>query len=233
MAFVGPNIWYVIVRASVGAWGGGFIFIILHGEASPLREQLAGMIPRWEDYHPRWEELREVKRLAFDEPFNWKIFMENSTDYYHIPFIHAETLELPPVIKNEPTGQHFKLTPITPEEEYKRFFDLVFPNMYFHVGPSKVQLFRVFPVTPARSRIDVFFYQTPEQAGDYPINDPRLHRDIGQILNEDFAICRVLQQQAASPAFRIRYTAQDLEEGVNHFDKMLLRSLALDDEGAA
>jgi phenylpropionate dioxygenase-like ring-hydroxylating dioxygenase large terminal subunit len=121
------------------------------------------------------------------------------------------------------------LTPVTPEENYRRFFDLIFPNMYFHVGPSKVQLFRVLPVAPDKSHVDVILYQTPEQAEAYPINDPRMHRDINQILHEDFTICRVLQEQASSQAYRILYTATDLEEGVDHFDKMVLAVLQQDE----
>jgi len=211
-------------QAQVDTWG-GFIFVNLDAHAPALRASLGAMTDRWEGYSAAWEDLREVKRYTYDEPFNWKIFMENSTDYYHIPFIHSETLELPPLIENQAVGQHFRLTPITPEEQYRRFFDLIFPNMYFHVGPSKVQLFQVTPVTPDACHIDVILYQTAQQAEDYPINDPRQHRDINQILHEDFAICRVLQAQARSQTFRILYTAQDLEEGVDHFDKTVLAAL--------
>ncbi len=213
-----------LAQAQVDTWG-GFIFVNLDPAAQSLHQSLGGMIPRWEEYQAQWEDLREVKRYSYDEPINWKIFMENSTDYYHIPFIHSETLELPPIIENVACGQHFMLTPITPEEQYRRFFDLIFPNMYFHVGPSKVQLFRVQPVSAVTCHVDIIQYQTPEQAEEYPINDPRKHRDIDQILHEDFAICRVLQEQASSRTFRILYTAQDLEEGVDHFDKMVLAAL--------
>jgi|GEM_PF-1134365 len=212
-------------QAQVDTWG-GFIFVNLDPAAAPLRAFLGEMPHRWEEYHSDWVGLREVKRVTYDEAFNWKIFMENSVDYYHVPFIHEQTLEMPPVIKNEADHQHFMVTTTTPEREYTRFFDLLFPNVYFHVGPSKVQLFHVLPVTPNACHIEVIFYQTNAQTEEYPINDPRKHRDINQILHEDFAICRVLQQQAKSQAFRIRYTMQDLEEGVDHFDKMVLAALA-------
>jgi phenylpropionate dioxygenase-like ring-hydroxylating dioxygenase large terminal subunit len=211
-------------QAQVDTWG-GFIFVNLDAQAPALRASLGVMTQRWEEYTAAWQDLREVKRYTYDEPFNWKIFMENATDYYHIPFIHQETLELPPLIENVACGPHFMLTPVTPEEQYRRFFDLIFPNMYFHVGPSKVQLFQVTPVVPDACHIDVILYQTPGQAEDYPINDPRKHRDIHQILHEDFAICRVLQQQAKASSFRILYTATDLEEGVDHFDKTVLAAL--------
>ena len=214
-----------LTQAQVDSWG-GFIFVNLDPQALSLRESLGAMIRRWEGYQADWTDLREVKRYSYAEPINWKIFMENSTDYYHIPFIHSETLELPPIIENEACGPHFMLTPVTPEEQYRRFFDMIFPNMYFHVGPSKVQLFRVQPVSAVTSQVDIIQYQTPEQAEEHPINDPRKHRDINQILHEDFAICRVLQEQAQSRAFRILYTARDLEEGVDHFDKMVLAALA-------
>ena len=213
-----------LMQAEIDTWG-GFIFVKLKPDGVSLAEDLGGMVDRWEGYQADWSQLREIKRYTYDEPVNWKIFMENATDYYHIPFIHQETLELPPKIENVPCGHHFMLTPITPEEDYRRFFDLVYPNMYFHVGPSKVQLFKVTPLAPDRSHVDIILYQTPEQAAEYPINDPRKHRDINQILQEDFAICRVLQEQASSQAFRIVYTAHELEEGVNHFNKMIRNAL--------
>lgn len=208
-------------EVQVDSWG-GFVFVKLSPGGQSLREFLGAMVERWESYHGDWSSLREVRRLEFQEPFNWKLFMENSVDYYHIPFIHPETLELPPVIHNASVGWHFMLTPVTPEERYERFFDLLFPNAYFHVGPNKVQLFKVTPLSPERSLIDIVLYQTPEQAREYPIDDPNKHRDIAQILEEDFKICRVLQGQTHSPSFRIRYAARDLEEGVVHFGRTLM-----------
>lgn len=214
-----------LTQIQLETWG-GFIFIKLNPAGETLHEFLGGMIERWETYQADWVALRQVNRYTFEEPFNWKIFMQNATDYYHIPFIHAETLELPPLIENQSLGYNFMLTPITPEEDYRRFFDLIFPNMYFHVGPSKVQLFKVTPLGPDSSYIEVFLYQTPAQADEYPINDPRLHRDIKQILLEDFDICRVLQKQASSSSFKVAYSAQDLEEGVAHFDRVFMQAMA-------
>ena len=214
-----------LVQAQVDTWG-GFVFVNLAVDAPSLRASLGAMIARWEESLPDWSRLREVRRYTYDKPINWKIFMENSTDYYHIPFIHSETLSLPPILENVACGQHFMLTSLTPSENYRRFFDLLFPSMYFHVGYSKIQLFQVYPVSAVASHIVITQYQTPEQADAYPINDPRKHNDIDQILHEDFAICRVLQEQASSQAYQIRYTAHDLEEGVDHFDKMVLTALA-------
>ena len=208
----------------VATWG-GFIFVNLDLEAETLARFLARMPERWEAYHADWEGLREVKRTTYDEPFNWKIFMENSVDYYHVPFIHQETLELPPVIENVASGHHFMLTTDTPEAQFTRYFDFLYPNIYFHISPSKILMMRATPVTAGATHVDIVFYQTDEQAEEYPINDPTKHRDMAQIMNEDFSICRVLQQQAASGAYRILYTAHDLEEGVDHFDKMVLAAL--------
>ncbi len=205
-------------------WG-GFIFVNLDPEAVSLADYLGDMPTRWQTYHDDWEGLRPVKHISYDEPFNWKIFMENAVDYYHIPFIHQDTLDLPPVFNNVPDGKHFMLTTSTPEAEYTRYFDLLFPNTYFHIGHNKIQVLTVNPVTPDQCQVDVTFYQTPAMAAEYPINDPRMHRDINQILHEDFDICRTLQQQAQSTAYRILYTAHKMEEGVDHFDKMVLEAL--------
>ena len=212
-------------QAEVDTWG-GFVFVNLDPGAEGLRSYLGDMIGRWEDYHPDWNALREVKRTIYNEPCNWKIFMENSTDYYHIPYIHQGTLDMPPLFRNQASGVHFMLTTITPDDDYGRFFDLLFPNNYFHVGPNKIQLFRVLPETPEASHIEIVFYQTPAQMEHYPLDDPTKHRDADRILGEDFAICRMLQQQARSQFYRVLSTASEFEDGVNHFDNTLLAALA-------
>lgn len=214
-----------LAPAQVDTWG-GFVFVNLDPEAESLRGSLGEMVERWEAYCSDWDALQEVKRLAFNEQCNWKIFMENATDYYHIPFIHQKSLRMPPVFENGASGQHFMLTTATPEENYSRLFDLIFPNSYFHVGPNKIQLFRVLPVSPETSNIEIVLYQTPAQMDTFPLSDPTKHRDVNQILDEDLAICRVLQQQASSKHFQVRYTAADYEDGVNHFDSTLLAALS-------
>lgn len=211
-------------NARIDTWG-GFVFVSLDSENEGLRAYLGDMIDRWEAYCPDWDGLRAVQRLTFDQPCNWKIFMENATDYYHIPFIHQNSLGMPPVFENRAAGQHFMLTTATPDEGYSRFFDLLFPNNYFHVGPNKVQHFWVVPTTPESSHIEIVLYQTPAQMDEYPLSDPTKHRDLRQILDEDFAICRVLQQQARSEFFRVHYTAIEFEAGVNHFDSALRAAL--------
>lgn len=211
--------------ARVDTWG-GFVFVNLDPEAEDLRSYLGGMVDRWDEYHPDWGGLREATRLTYTEPFNWKIFMENSTDYYHIPFIHEGSLGLPPVLENQASGRHFMLTTSTPDDGYRRFFDLLFPNSYFHVAPNKIQHFKVMPVDPGTSRIDVVLYQTQAQAERYPMDDPSKHRDLCRILDEDFAICRALQRQTASTRFGVGFSARDFEDAVNHFDRAVLAALA-------
>ncbi len=211
--------------ALVDTWG-GFVFVNLDLSGDGLKSFLGEMVARWQDYNTEWEALQEVEQLTYDdEQFNWKIFMENSTDYYHIPFIHQGSLSMPPVFATGAAGPHFMLTTATPEENYRRYFDLVFPNNYFHIAPNKIQHFRVVPKTPETCRVEVTLYQTPAQMDAYPLSDPTKHREVSRILDQDFAVCRVLQEQARSRHFRVRYTASDLEDGVNHFDATVLAAL--------
>lgn len=214
-----------LVPAQVDTWG-GFVFVKVAPGGPTLAESLGDMVNRWENYEVQWLDLSEVFSMTYEQNFNWKLFVENFIDYYHVPFIHPETLSMPDAVGNGAVGPHFKTT-IEREGGRYNMFDHIFPNMFFHVSRRQVQFYRVVPQGPEACRMEIYGYQTPVQAAEYPL-DSNEHRDLDKILAEDFGMCLMLQEQARSRAFQVIYTAQEFEEGVEHFYKMVTGRLADD-----
>ncbi|MAU59484.1 MAG: hypothetical protein CMI62_02005 [Parvibaculum sp.] len=69
----------------------GFIFVNLSGDAEPLARSLA---PLAEEFAP-WKmgEMEIVGRIEFDQPYNWKVLVDNFMEAYHHFAIHPETFE--------------------------------------------------------------------------------------------------------------------------------------------
>jgi phenylpropionate dioxygenase-like ring-hydroxylating dioxygenase large terminal subunit len=69
----------------------GFIFVNLSGDASPLAHDLQ---PLANEFAPwKMDEMEIVGRIEFDQPYNWKVLVDNFMEAYHHFAIHPETFE--------------------------------------------------------------------------------------------------------------------------------------------
>jgi Rieske 2Fe-2S family protein len=78
-----------LLPASVGTWG-GLVFVHPDPEAETLLDWLGELPGAIGSYRP--ELLVEVAGHEFDARCNWKLFVENHVDVYHLWYLHARTL---------------------------------------------------------------------------------------------------------------------------------------------
>jgi len=219
-------------RARVDTWG-GFVFVNPDPEGESLAEYLAGYPAYLAGWGHPWEDLREVSRQSYEEPINWKFIVENYVEDYHFLVAHAKSL-VPmfdaPAIRTMPTGRHIPiLVPYSaqpPAEPSQRrhweagglsYQGFIFPNMMVNTGPDGVSVWRVTPLGPERTRLETINYQTPAQHAARPY----VRESWGQVMEEDFAVCRLLQQGVNSRAYQVAQLAEEHELGVAHFHKVL------------
>lgn len=69
----------------------GFIFVNFDDNAVSLAEELADFEPHIAPYRFEDMELFEMRRTTM--PWNWKISLENFSEAYHQPWVHANTAE--------------------------------------------------------------------------------------------------------------------------------------------
>lgn len=83
-----------LARATVGRYQ-GLIFASLNPEVEPL-DSFLGPAKRWIDHFMTqgagWP-MQVAGQLRFSFRGNWKIQLENTTDFYHLPFIHRSFLD--------------------------------------------------------------------------------------------------------------------------------------------
>ncbi|HLI10352.1 MAG TPA: aromatic ring-hydroxylating dioxygenase subunit alpha [Alphaproteobacteria bacterium] len=70
-------------------WG-GFLFINFDREADDLMSFLGDLPQRMEPY--RLEEMACVRRREYEMGCNWKLFVENAKESYHIATVHRSTI---------------------------------------------------------------------------------------------------------------------------------------------
>ncbi len=154
----------------------GFAFICLNPDAAPLDAHLAD----FDDIHAPWplETLVSARRLEIEVDCNWKAFLEVFNEYYHLPFVHPDSIDsvyaLPDPAEDvagafatqygatDGTGglledtQHAALPPIPglagPAARGARY-TWMFPNMSFAANQDALWCYEAYPLGPNRCKV--------------------------------------------------------------------------------
>ena len=158
----------------------GFLFICLDDNAPTLDEQLAG----FGEVHAPWplEDLVTLRSREFEAPCNWKAFLDVFNEYYHIPFVHPNSInsvfdhpmddDPAQAFPDKAFASQFGLTngtgalledtqeailPPIPGME-KPWADgvrysWVFPNLTFAAGCDALWIYEAYPLTAERCHV--------------------------------------------------------------------------------
>jgi len=100
---------YGLIPIKVDTWG-GFIFINFDDRCAPLKDYLGDLPQKLAPY--RLEGMACTRRRSFDMACNWKLFVENAKESYHIGTVHRATINKYASAKSagywveEPTGEY-------------------------------------------------------------------------------------------------------------------------------
>ena len=209
------------------AWG-PYVFANLDGNASPLLDCM-GPLPRLAGPH-RLDELEFGVRETYTIACNWKVYVDNYLEGYHIPAAH-------PGLHRQIDYRGYAVTPDGPvitqgtsgrADDGARYLYLwLFPNFMINVNPDYAQTNLIVPTGPG-STLCVFDYFFPPGAGEEEA-ERRRRASIewsDEIQREDIWLCESVQRNLRSRSYRAgRYSARR-ENGVYHFHELLRAALA-------
>jgi choline monooxygenase len=220
----------------------GFVFVNLDPDAPGLLDVLGPIAA--ETAHLRLERLRPYKRHDWEIACNWKVYVDNYLEGYHIPHVHPGLHALLDYSTYRvETGvwhskQHAPLRAGVNDSLYHRhlpsdaapeaLYYWLFPNLMLNLYPDNLQLNLVLPLGPERTltRFD-WFVSDPERPG----LAEEIERSIAfsdEVQREDIAICEAVQRGLRSRFYeRGRYSVRR-EHGVHHFHALLAERLAAD-----
>jgi choline monooxygenase len=221
---------------SVAEWG-PLVFVNLDGKAPPLAEVMGDVPARVAPF--RCDAMRYVMRKEYDLACNWKVYVDNYLEGYHLPVVHPglhKELDYD-AYRVEPhryySIQHAPLRPVTSHQAERKYvaegeqppeavYVWMFPNVMLNVYLGQMQTNVVLPLAHDRTRV-VFEWFATEPPAD-PATDPawaRLVEFSDEIQAEDVEICEVVQRNLRSRIYdRGRYSAKR-ENGVHHFHGLL------------
>lgn len=221
-----------LVPVRVDVWE-ELVFVNLDPGAAPAAGTFAGIAERVAPQ--RVAGKRFARRVAYEVACNWKVYVDNFLEGYHVPLVHPELVRLYDYrsYRTEVEGAYsLQHSPLAEGDNAytggggHSFYYQVFPNFMLNVTPGRLQTNLVLPTGPTTCRVLFeYFYDDVESPGA----QRRLEEDLrfsDHVQQEDIGICQHVQRGLASPAYdRGRFSVK-YEEGVWHFHRLLRAAYA-------
>ncbi len=234
------------VRAEV--WG-GFVFINFDAEAESLLSSLGSLPERFKDY--RFEDMVVTKKWENRFNANWKVWVENSREGYHVPTIHRESLETYyPRYKfsgfkasgvpgrymintsDIETGLYVPRNATLPfveglseEDSSCTHFMVFYPSLLLNVPPDRITFHQYFPEGPNCTRI-VTWCCFPKSTVELPNFEKdveeRYYPQMELFIKEDKGVCEIVQVGLNSPMTKLSRYSPAEEQTVYDFSNWVL-----------
>lgn len=228
---------------AVGVWAGLVFAHLDPAQAGGFTAWLGDYpTPAWVGEFP-WDDLVEIGRFRFPLACNWKLYIENHVDIYHLWFLHEDSLGMfdhagltwladdtghwscaemlrPGQERARPTL--VRIDGITDTEAQTLRANLLWPNVPMTTSSTTVNTYQVLPTGPTTCVLDLRI-----RARRGGVLDDGLAAQVRRILvDEDGFACEQLQRNLASPWFQVGPLAQRHERPIMDFHRHVLEHLS-------
>ena len=216
-------------EARVQLWQ-GLVFVAL-GEAPPFDQLVDGIDARLGVNHDL-ASLQFHHRTHYDVACDWKAYVDNYLEGYHVPHIHPELNKLLDYRSYVTTTMLWHSLQFSPLESGdglygsgEALYYFIYPNTMLNILPGRLQTNRVLPLGPGRCRIEFdFYYRAPAGADDAEAAAARRAADLAfsdEVQLEDVTICEDVQRGLASGSYEAGRLNPLRENAVHHFHELL------------
>jgi choline monooxygenase len=204
------------------------VFVNLDRDAPPLRDFLGDLGETFDRRSHQGFRLAARKEWFLD--CNWKVYVDNYLEGYHIPIVHPglfREIDYPAYrteTRRNYSIQHAPLKKpqrIAPGDEAEYFW--VYPNLMLNVYPDNFSTNLIVPLGHERTLtvFEWFFRDAPQSVVDQTV----AFSDEIQI--EDIEICEAVQRGLRSSTYSSGRYSPARENGVHHFHGLYAESMGL------
>jgi choline monooxygenase len=234
-----------LVPVRVERWG-PFVFANLSASAPPLADVLGAIPSEVAAAGFALDSLRLVERREYVIECNWKVYVDNYLEGYHLPIAHPalyRELDYDAYRVEEfryYSKQHAPIRSLRPGEEIGRdrrflrsadgedaaLYYWVFPNTMFNIYPDNLSSNVILPLGPDRTLtiFEWFFAEPGTAAGWESMQQGIAFSD--EIQHEDIVLCEQVQRGLRSSAYDTGRFSALRENGVYHFQNLIREFLA-------
>ena len=205
----------------------GFMFVNADTDAPALASLLAPLDQRVGAR--AFETLVHADRRTHDIACNWKIYVENYLEGYHIPLVHPTLNAEVDAAKYEVTVEgalcFHNAAPRSPGGVYDGLWAFVQPHLGVNVYGHGLMMERMVPIGLNATRLIYDYYLTPEAAVD-PVARQRIVSMSAIVTAEDKWICERVQTNIEAGIYEAGVLSPRHEAGVAWFQRFVAGALA-------
>lgn len=219
---------YSLFELRVEVWR-GFVFVNVDAKAPALSDALAPLDAKIGARD--LTSLVHADRRTHDIGCNWKVYVENYLEGYHIPIVH-------PLLNEEIDSSRYEVSvegavcfhraPLkvqSAEAVYDGLWAFVQPHLGVNVYGHGLMMERMVPLSLGGTRLVYDYYLTPEVAAD-EAERSRILSMSGVVTAEDKWICERVQENIAAGVYDAGVLSPRHEIGVGWFQRYLAEQLA-------
>jgi choline monooxygenase len=219
-----------LVPIKLDVWE-GLIFVNLHHAAQPVAPAMNGIIQRIAPISLAGKQF--ARRALYEVNCNWKVYVDNYLEGYHLPYVHPELSTLLDYQKYvTKTFERYSLqySPLTGDHNLygaangEAFYYFIFPNLMLNILPGRLQTNLVIPISHNRTQVvfDYYYDDITSPAAVTMIEEDLAYSD--RIQQEDIEICGHVQRGLESLAYDRGRFSVEMEQGVYHFQCLLKKA---------
>lgn len=203
----------------------GLVFAAL-APSLTLEAQLEGMDER---LGPRdFSHYVFDRRVAYEVACNWKVYVDNYLEGYHVPHIHPGLNKLLDYRSYVTQARHYHSLQYSPMENAGNFYGegealyyFGWPNFMLNILPARLQTNRVIPLGTDRCRVEFDYLYPPDEAPDEAARRAEDLRFSDEVQGEDGVICAAVQVRLASGAYEPGRLNPKRENALHHFQELV------------
>ncbi|MBL8672719.1 MAG: aromatic ring-hydroxylating dioxygenase subunit alpha [Alphaproteobacteria bacterium] len=212
---------YGLVPVRLETWA-GFMFINFDRDAEPLSAFLGDLPPMLASHG--MDGFVTVRRKVYDLACNWKVYVENAMESYHVPYVHKSTLQRQKGPPSGPLPTRGQYVALYKEHEGSRallagetgfpyiasldgaarkgsFYPLIYPSTMFCATYDCMWWLELHPISAARTRLIVgsAFPRSTAERSDFGDVIQRYYKRWDVSIPEDNVISELQQRGLSSP----------------------------------
>ena len=213
----------------------GLVFVHLDPSGPSLAAALAGITERIGA--GRLGALRFARRVSYPVAANWKVYVDNYLEGYHIPYVHPELMTLLDIQAYETEvhpGFSVQWSPLTTDRDNvysgtaggEALYYHVFPHLMLNVLPGRLQVNLVEAEGHDRCVVHFDYYYEDVDSAEARARIAADHDASDRVQAEDAEICERVQQGLGSRAYDQGRFSVECEAAVHHFQGLLKQAYA-------
>jgi len=207
----------------------GLVFVNLAARPVPFETVFADIAKRIAPVD--FGAMRHVHSQDYEVRCNWKVYVDNFVEGYHLPYVHAAlTQALDYRAYNTEVSDWYSLqhSPVANADavygQGRAYYYFIYPSTMLNIMPGRLQANRVLPLAPDRCRVEFHYYYLPDPAAQSRIAGDLEFTD--RVQREDGAICESVQRGLTSGFYEAGRLSPKREAGVWQFHRLLRAAYA-------